>query len=139
MIYKKEINNRRSGFTLIELMVVIAIIGILASLSFAGLSDSRLKSRDTVRAGDLKSLDQAAQVYFSEHNGQFPPALADLNQYFTNNAAPQDPQSHTDYFYKLITSPKGYCFGATMETDAMHNEVSCLDTGTSANYQIKGP
>lgn len=130
------------GFTLIELLVSIAIIGILASFVLNSLSGTKEKTRDAVRAGDLKSLGQAAESYFTEHNGRFPANdtwVADLNPYFANDTIPKDPTTRNDYEYKVLTSPKGYCLGAIMETEAMHNDTNCLGSGFNSNYQIKGP
>ncbi|MES2223360.1 MAG: type II secretion system protein [Patescibacteria group bacterium] len=131
--------KKNKGFTLIELLVVIAIIGILSGVVFNSLNGTRERTRDTVRAGDLKSLSQAAEVFFNEHNGKFPETIDDLDQYFTDSMGPRDPKTHDKYSYQPMTSPKGYCFGAVMETEAMQNEVECLDSGSDANYQIKGP
>lgn len=143
-MYKKN-----KGFTMIELLVVIAIIGILSSIVMVGLGDSKAKSRDAIRVGDLKSLSQAAEQYQLEGENQFrfPISIGNLDLYFTDTNGdgdgerPKDPKTGSDYSYWASTSgPKEYCFGAVMETEAIQNTVDC-DFGVSSgvNYQIKGP
>lgn len=56
-----------SGFTLIELIVVIAIIGFLASVVFAVLADARLDARDKRRIEDLKQLERALHLYANDY------------------------------------------------------------------------
>jgi len=56
------------GFTLIELMVVIAIIGLLASILFASFDQSRQQSRDKVRMAILKELQLALELYRAQHH-----------------------------------------------------------------------
>lgn len=60
------------GFTLVELLVVIAIIGILASLGFFGFQTAQKKARDAQRKNDLKEVKQALEAYAGAHNGLFP-------------------------------------------------------------------
>jgi prepilin-type N-terminal cleavage/methylation domain-containing protein len=55
--------KKNSGFTLIELMVVIAIIGILSSVSLTSLNAARKKARDTVRRTDLEQILLAFEQY----------------------------------------------------------------------------
>ncbi len=59
------------GFTLIELLVVIAIIGILASIVMVSLSGAKSKSRDARRQADIKSIQLALSLYYSD-NGMYP-------------------------------------------------------------------
>ncbi len=61
-------NNSRRGFTLIELLVVIAIIGILSSVVLASLNSARKKSRDARRIADLKQIQLALEMYYSDNN-----------------------------------------------------------------------
>ncbi|MEI7620408.1 MAG: prepilin-type N-terminal cleavage/methylation domain-containing protein [Candidatus Falkowbacteria bacterium] len=58
----------KNGFTLIELLVVIAIIGILATISVLALSNARAKSRDAKRAGDVKQIQTALELFFNDNN-----------------------------------------------------------------------
>ena len=59
--------NRR-GFTLIELLVVIGIIGLLATFAVTQLSGSTSKARDARRKSDLKNLQKALELYYSDNN-----------------------------------------------------------------------
>ena len=55
----------KKGFTLIELLVVVAIIGLLATLSIVALNTARAKARDTKRVGDIKNIQTALELYYS--------------------------------------------------------------------------
>lgn len=57
------------GFTLIELLVVIAIIGLLSAIVLASLNTARSKGQDAARISDVKSLETAMELYYSNHNG----------------------------------------------------------------------
>ena len=54
----------KKGFTLVELLVVIAIIGILSTLSVVSLNSARAKSRDARRLSDIKQIRTALDLYY---------------------------------------------------------------------------
>ena len=56
------------SFTLIELLVVIAIIGVLAALVIPNLTQTRAKARDARRIEDLRTLQNALELYYLDHN-----------------------------------------------------------------------
>jgi len=62
----------REGFTLIELMVVIAIIAILSTVGFVSFTNAQIASRDARRKQDLRSLEVALELYYQQ-NRQYPP------------------------------------------------------------------
>jgi len=55
--------QRNRGFTLIELMVVIAIIGLLASVALASLESAREKARDATRIATIDQIAKALELY----------------------------------------------------------------------------
>ena len=57
-----------SGFTLIELLVVIAIIGLLSTLAVVALNSARQRSRDAKRVSDIRQVQTALELGFSETN-----------------------------------------------------------------------
>ena len=63
----------RGGFTLIELLVVIAIISLLSSIVFAGVSQARIRERDSQRIQDLRQVQLALEVY-KANNSRYPPS-----------------------------------------------------------------
>jgi prepilin-type N-terminal cleavage/methylation domain-containing protein len=63
--------NKKSAFTLVELLVVIAIIGLIATLSVIALGNARSKSRDSKRVSDIKQVQTALELFFSDQ-GRYP-------------------------------------------------------------------
>ncbi|MBU2051904.1 prepilin-type N-terminal cleavage/methylation domain-containing protein [Patescibacteria group bacterium] len=59
------------GFTLVELLVVITIIGILASIGLGTFTSSQMKSRDARRKTQLKQMADAYEAYYND-KGQYP-------------------------------------------------------------------
>ncbi len=74
--------KKTKGFTLIELMVVIAVIGVLASVIVASLNSARKKGRDATRMRDMQEIRKAIELYISD-NGHPPdlgtPDCLDIN------------------------------------------------------------
>ena len=61
-----------AGFTLIELMIVVAIIGILAAVAIPKFADLIRKSQEGAAKGALSSLRSALRVYYSDNEGSYP-------------------------------------------------------------------
>lgn len=66
------------GFTLIELMVVIAIIGVLATVITAPIQTYLKKSRDAKKIADIAQIKNALASWATDHNGTYPATLAAL-------------------------------------------------------------
>lgn len=62
-----SIVKNTNGFTLIELLVVVAIIGVLASVVLVSLDSARARARDATRIQNIKSIEQALELYRIDH------------------------------------------------------------------------
>jgi type IV pilus assembly protein PilA len=73
----------RRGFTLVELMIVVAIIGVLAAIALPLYSNIGSRARIGKAQADLRTLASAVSI-FGFHMGTLPAALTDLSQQTTN-------------------------------------------------------
>lgn len=100
------------GFTLIEMLVVVSIIGILAVLVSANLNSARSRARDAERKSDLKNIATALRLYYND-NGSYPasnyfdalwgePWTVNTTTYM--NTFPKDPLSSQTYKYENVDS-----------------------------------
>jgi prepilin-type N-terminal cleavage/methylation domain-containing protein len=64
----KAINKRRGGFTLVEIMIVVAIIALLAAIAVPGFLRARKRSQATRILNDLRMIDSACDQYAIETN-----------------------------------------------------------------------
>ena len=75
-LFRKHLSNRK-GFTLVELLVVISIIGILSAIAIPKFTDANKTARGAKIQADLRTLDSAIQIYNASAGG-YPAALATL-------------------------------------------------------------
>ncbi|KKR87952.1 MAG: Tfp pilus assembly protein, major pilin PilA [Candidatus Curtissbacteria bacterium GW2011_GWA1_41_11] len=92
------------GFTLIELIVVISIIGILATIGTATYTTAQQKSRDVRRKQDLGALKSALILYYRDYDN-FPSADTTNDEYFASDGSLNWIPGLKDYLQKPIKDP----------------------------------
>lgn len=122
--------SSRKGFTLIEMLIVIAIIGILSSVVLVGLGPVQRRGRDARRQSDLRQTQNALELYFNKC-GHYPgssdcdspigsPSWSGMTNALIGasigiNQIPKDPSPTQDYAYETNDSGTGYVLMATLE------------------------
>ena len=142
----------KHGFTLIELLVVISIIAILIAAVSASFINAQQKGRDGRRKSDLKSVQQALELYL-QNKGEYPVASADGEIvcnvsliYWGDSFAcdsityiqqlPKDPDITKSYYYNA-TSDFTYILSAALENT--NDPEYCVSTGSNCVATKKLP
>jgi len=114
---KKFCANKKSfrGFTLIEILIVVAIIAILSSIVLIGIGPTQQLGRDARRVSDLHSIQTALELYYAR-NGNYPALLSDLTSAIIGaNAIPVDPSTKATYGYSPQNGNQSYLLWANLE------------------------
>ncbi len=112
----------QAGFTVIEILIVISIIGVLMTLAFSGFTSVQQDGRDLRRRDDIDTLNAAVQQYRSRH-GSYPIAstFAEFSTILIDegiiSVAPTDPLNSGSHLYFYESDPDGryYILWAVLE------------------------
>ncbi|HYF96982.1 MAG TPA: prepilin-type N-terminal cleavage/methylation domain-containing protein [Patescibacteria group bacterium] len=109
-----SLKRKQSGFTIVELLIVIVVIGILAAIVITTFTGVQKKGRDADRKSDINAIYSQVEVYFAQE-GKYP-SLAQLNSSTFRNASLKGLQDDA------LTDPKGSA--ATLVDGAAANSYS---------------
>jgi|WetSurMetagenome_2_1015567.scaffolds.fasta_scaffold191534_2 prepilin-type N-terminal cleavage/methylation domain-containing protein/prepilin-type processing-associated H-X9-DG protein len=124
--------KQKQGFTLIEILVVIAIIGVLAAMIFPVFSQARIKARQSVCLANVKQII-AATLMYADDNGDCLPVACWTGYWRVNLPSavlpyaksgkifhcPQDKQGSNGFSYPANDSPEGPMIGWYGTSSAM--------------------
>ncbi len=138
-----SLKKRQSGFTIVELLIVIVVIGILAALVITTYGGIQSKARNSKRQVDLQSLQTQIEAFYSQ-NGYYP-SLTDMNSgaWRTINMKSLDVGAMTDPsnpgVSTLVTAPvlKSYAYAVTDNANASceSTDTTCAKYTLTASYE----
>ena len=138
--------KKEKGFTLIEILIVITIIGLLASVVLVGLSSFRSRGRDARRIADIRLVQNSLELYYVKSNNY--PAVNNWDSLRTAligagigvTAVPNDPLDPSQtYYYGYSDDTQGYVMGATLENEndpALKDDVDGLVYGVDCAHPV---
>lgn len=132
------IKNNKKGFTLIELIISITIIGVITALVTVNFASTSKRARDSRRMADLEkirlSLEMAKQVL-----GTYPASLSAIVPAYLQQT-PVDPKNPAStYYYDPQPGFYKYFLYATMEDMGSTNIAPMAGCTTNCNYQVASP
>ena len=139
MIKKQDIKVR--GFTLVELLIVMGILGVLTALLIANISSGRERARDAVRKSDFANIRNALRIYYNDYQ-QYPASsggnimgcgaggvlacswaggsfTAEGNTYMKK--LPGNPSGENEYSYTQTLGGEGFTLVVEMENEGDKN------------------
>jgi len=102
------VKKSRKGFTLIELMIVIAIIAILAAILVPNFLRARAQGQLTACKSNLKNIGTAMEMYSSDSQGRYPLAITAITPSYLKTLPTCASAGVITYTYSRTTVPDAY-------------------------------
>lgn len=139
-----SLKKRQSGFTIVELLIVIVVIGILAALVITTYGGIQSKARNGKRQSDLASLQTNVEAFYTQ-SGYYP-SLTDMNlaSWRTTNMKSLDTGAMTDPSNPGVTTllagtpaAKSYYYNVTDNSGASCEsaDTTCAKYTMTATYE----
>lgn len=135
-----SLKRKQSGFTIVELLIVIVVIGILAALVVTTFAGVQRKARNAERESDIKAIHTQLEAYYNEANRY--PTLAELNgtsgtirqneMKSLDAGALRDPRGNAD---TLCATVSATCYGYAVNNDGTEYTLSADIENSDTNYE----
>ncbi|OGH23667.1 MAG: hypothetical protein A2958_02745 [Candidatus Levybacteria bacterium RIFCSPLOWO2_01_FULL_38_13] len=123
------------GFTLVELLIVIAIVGVLSTLVIANFAEVRKRARDSQRKSDVRQIQSAIELIRSD-TGSYPGSLPSCGSSLTAGSPA------TTYMQKVPCDPSGatYWNGGIyyyLPSGSTYTLASCMENAQESGSDIQ--
>jgi prepilin-type N-terminal cleavage/methylation domain-containing protein len=121
--------SRRSAFTLIELLIVVAIIAILAAIAVPNFLEAQTRAKASRAKSDLRTLATGLESYFVDHN-----AYPQCNSVNNSGRRPTDPQTNVFWVLEHLSTPVAYLTSGVLPDPFKTQRRSGAIDSTTGNY-----